>query len=213
MFHSTSKSYQPLFAKLLPKLNETLRKGELGRIGVVGGSKLYTGAPFFAAMTSLRVGGDMVHVFCPSEAAPIIKSYSPELMVHPSYDRNTINDSIHRIDSLILGPGLGRDQAVMRVVEDTIQISRERQLPIIIDADALYMLATKLSLIKDYPKAILTPNYPEFTRLYEHAFGSDEKLDDNKRFSGDAAKQLATYLGCTIFQKGPTDIITDGHQS
>lgn len=77
--------------------------------------------------------------------------------------------------------------------------------------DALFLLASKLSLVKGYPKAILTPNFPEFTRLYQHAFGVDE-IDSEKRHSGEAANMLAKHLGCTIFQKGATDIITDGKQ-
>lgn len=41
--------------ELLPPLNTTLRKGECGRIGVVGGSRVYTGAPYFSAITALKV--------------------------------------------------------------------------------------------------------------------------------------------------------------
>ncbi|VDN41675.1 unnamed protein product [Gongylonema pulchrum] len=40
---------------LLPPLSGTLRKGECGRIGVVGGSRVYTGAPYFSAITALKV--------------------------------------------------------------------------------------------------------------------------------------------------------------
>uniref|UniRef100_A0A0M3I5H1 ATP-dependent (S)-NAD(P)H-hydrate dehydratase n=1 Tax=Ascaris lumbricoides TaxID=6252 RepID=A0A0M3I5H1_ASCLU len=200
-----------LCSKLLPALSEALRKGECGRIGVVGGSSLYTGAPYFAAITSLKVGCDLVHVFCPPEAAPIIKSYSPELMVHPSYDQDTLKESLHRVDALILGPGLGREDRVKPVIEYVIESAREKLMPIVIDADALFLLASKLSLVKGYPKAILTPNFPEFTRLYQHAFGVDE-IDSEKRHSGEAANMLAKHLGCTIFQKGATDIITDGKQ-
>uniref|UniRef100_A0A183TXD1 ATP-dependent (S)-NAD(P)H-hydrate dehydratase n=1 Tax=Toxocara canis TaxID=6265 RepID=A0A183TXD1_TOXCA len=205
-------------SKLLPPLSESLRKGECGRIGVFGGSSLYTGAPYFAAMTSLKVasflrytGCDMVHVFCPPDAAPIIKSYSPELMVHPSYDRNALKESLHRIDALILGPGLGREEHVMPVVEHVIEAAKEKQLPIVIDADALFLLASNLSLVKGCSNAILTPNYPEFTRLYEHAFEGSQ-LNVEKRTSGEAAKQLAKHLGCTVLQKGAVDIITDGTQ-
>lgn len=74
------------------------------------------------------------------------------------------------------------------------------------------MLASKLHLINRYSKAILTPNYPEFTRLYSMAFNV-EAVDDEKRRSGEAARELAQHLGITIFQKGIVDIITDGTKS
>lgn len=43
----------------------------------------YTGAPFFAAYTALRLGADLSHVFCTEAAGVPIKSYSPDLIVHP----------------------------------------------------------------------------------------------------------------------------------
>ena len=54
---------------------------QLGRVGVFGGSKDYTGAPFYASISSLRMGADLAYVFTAQEAAPAIKTYSPELMV------------------------------------------------------------------------------------------------------------------------------------
>lgn len=49
----------------------------------MGGSKEYTGAPFYVGAAALRSGADIVHVFCPEDASIPIKSYSPELIVHP----------------------------------------------------------------------------------------------------------------------------------
>lgn len=54
---------------------------QLGRVGIFGGSKDYTGAPFYASIASLRMGADLAYVFTAQEAAPAIKAYSPELMV------------------------------------------------------------------------------------------------------------------------------------
>lgn len=71
----------------IPKMSSERHKGQYGRIGVVGGSLEYTGAPYFAAISALRVGADLAHVFCQQEAAVVIKSYSPELIVHPLLDR------------------------------------------------------------------------------------------------------------------------------
>jgi ATP-dependent NAD(P)H-hydrate dehydratase len=51
---------------IVPQLDNDRHKGEAGRIGVVGGSLEYTGAPYFAAISALKVGADLVHVFCPT---------------------------------------------------------------------------------------------------------------------------------------------------
>lgn len=208
---SITSTVAPLAQQLFPPLSSSLHKGECGRIGVVGGSPTYTGAPFFAAITALRVGADMVHVFAPLEAAMVIKSYSPELMVHPSLDRETLRESLHRLDALVLGPGLGRAESSLSTVEHVVEAAREKKLPLIIDADGLFFIGKRLDIIRGYSKAILTPNFPEFERLYEAAF-SGKKIDQEKLKNGEAANELARELGCTIFQKGGADIIANGSE-
>ncbi|KAF3665242.1 ATP-dependent (S)-NAD(P)H-hydrate dehydratase [Capsicum annuum] len=96
------------------------------KIAVVGGCREYTGAPYFSAISALKIGADLSHVFCTKDAAPVIKSYSPELIVHPileeSYsirdeDKSSISAKViaevekwmERFDCLVVGPGLGRD--------------------------------------------------------------------------------------------------------
>ncbi|CAN0551043.1 unnamed protein product, partial [Ectocarpus sp. 12 AP-2014] len=71
--------------RFVPELRNDRYKGQLGRVGVFGGSEDYTGAPFFASMSALRMGADLAYVFTAKEAAPALKAYSPELMVTPVY--------------------------------------------------------------------------------------------------------------------------------
>lgn len=71
------------FRKVIPPLLFDAHKGQAGRIGIVGGSEEYTGAPIFASMAAFRTGADLVHVFCAKNAAIPIKSFSPDLIVHP----------------------------------------------------------------------------------------------------------------------------------
>ena len=68
---------------IVPRLTNSMHKGECGRIAVFGGCVLYTGAPYFAAISALKAGADLVHVFCEKAAGGVIKGYSPELIVHP----------------------------------------------------------------------------------------------------------------------------------
>ena len=48
-----------------------------GRIGVVGGSMDFTGAPFFSAMSAMRIGADLSHIICEPKAGDVIKTYAP----------------------------------------------------------------------------------------------------------------------------------------
>ena len=59
---------------IVPRLTNSMHKGECGRIAVFGGCVLYTGAPYFAAISALRCGADLVHVFCEKAAGSVIKA-------------------------------------------------------------------------------------------------------------------------------------------
>ena len=86
-----------LDACILPLTSEAY-KGSSGRIGVLGGSERYTGAPYYAGMAALHVGSDLAFVFCAQEAALAIKSYSPELMVAPVYSAKEFNKHVDKQD-------------------------------------------------------------------------------------------------------------------
>lgn len=78
----------------MPPLLETEHKGSMGRIGVIGGSKDFSGAPYYAAVSALKFGADLSWVYCSKSASLPIKSYSPELMVTPFYDDFLYEDNI-----------------------------------------------------------------------------------------------------------------------
>lgn len=83
-FHFAELNFYFFFS--VPHLTTDMHKGEAGRIGIIGGSLEYTGAPFYAGIAALKVGCDLVHIFCPQSAALPIKSYHPDLIVHPLLD-------------------------------------------------------------------------------------------------------------------------------
>ena len=86
---------------------------------------------------------DLVHVFCEQDAAQPIKAYSPDLIVHGylSRDPRLVDASIARIrpwldrlHCLVVGPGAGRDECMLRTMFDIIGAAKEIQLPVIVDA-------------------------------------------------------------------------------
>lgn len=105
---------------------------------MVGGCQEYTGAPYFAAISALKVGADLSHVFCTREAAPVIKSYSPELIVHPVLDSpaavQEVQKWLPRLHALVVGPGLGRDEQLLGSVQGILEASKATGIPIVIDA-------------------------------------------------------------------------------
>uniref|UniRef100_UPI00398ECBC4 ATP-dependent (S)-NAD(P)H-hydrate dehydratase isoform X2 n=1 Tax=Pristiophorus japonicus TaxID=55135 RepID=UPI00398ECBC4 len=207
---SMEKNLQ-LVRNIVPPLIAEKHKGQDGKIGIIGGSAEYTGAPYFAAITGLKVGADLSHVFCVKDAAPVIKSYNPDIIVHPVLDLCSAVEDVERwlpaIHTMVIGPGLGRDENVLQNTKSIIEQCKLRGIPIVIDADGLWVIVEEPSVIHGYAKAILTPNVVEFTRLYNAVLKSPVDASDHQGM----LLQLSQALGnVTIVQKGQKDLISDG---
>ncbi|XP_044497824.1 ATP-dependent (S)-NAD(P)H-hydrate dehydratase isoform X2 [Mangifera indica] len=212
---------------ITPTLDPSRHKGQAGKIAVIGGCREYTGAPYFAAISALKIGADLSHVFCTKDAAPVIKGYSPELIVHPileeSYsisglgdeERSSISSNIlvevdkwmERFDCLVVGPGLGRDPFLLECVSEILKCARQSNVPIVIDGDGLFLVTNSPDLVSGYHLAVLTPNVNEYKRLVQKVLSCE--VNDK-----DAPKQLQSLVkgigGVTILQKGKSDLISDG---
>jgi len=206
--------------KMVPPMLESFHKGQLGRVGVIGGCEEYTGAPYFSAMASARLGCDMSHVICEPGAGQVIKAYSPNLMVHPLM-RSTANMAsgetidtvssqvlamLERLHVLVIGPGLGRDEAMQETCARVITKARELNLPFVLDADGLMLATKRPELVQGCTECILTPNVVEFGRLAD-AMNIDVKSGDPTKVCEELAK---AFGGPTIIQKGAKDYISNG---
>jgi ATP-dependent NAD(P)H-hydrate dehydratase len=204
---------------LVPPLAAGRRKGEAGRVAVVGGCAEYTGAPYFAALSALRAGADLAHVFCSAGAAPVIKSYSPELIVHGYLPDEGEGDSpeveaaiarvlewLPRFDAVVVGPGLGRGAPALALAAAVVAEARALGLPLCLDADALWLAARRPELVRGCAAAVLTPNVGEFGRLAE-ALGVDAGAP------GALAAVAAALGGPAVVRKGGADALADGRAS
>ncbi|KAG2164906.1 H-hydrate dehydratase [Aureobasidium pullulans] len=205
--------------KIIPPMLESFHKGQLGRVAVIGGSEDYTGAPYFSGMASAKLGADMSHVICEPGAGQVIKTYSPNLMVHPYMRQSknmkegenidniskTVTDMLSRLHVVVIGPGLGRDEAMQETCARVIQEARKQGIPFIVDADGLFIIQNRPELVQGCTECILTPNIVEFGRLAK-AQGIDANGDPSKLCEELAKK----FGGPTIIQKGAKDYISNG---
>ncbi|KAA6401751.1 MAG: putative carbohydrate kinase [Streblomastix strix] len=201
------------------------RKGLMGKVATFGGCSLYTGAPYFSAISALRVGADISRIFCPTSAASPIKSYSPELIVHPYLIESDESDNEEkitrivneciaklsawetRITSCALGPGMGINIAMQCTALDFILKLKERQMPLVLDADGIMLALNWPEIFSSYKNCIITPNFVEFKRL-QQKFAPEENVDDSDGFS--ALVSIYKKLnGPTILRKGKIDTIID----
>jgi hydroxyethylthiazole kinase-like uncharacterized protein yjeF len=150
-----------------------------------------TGAPLLAGRAALFAGAGKVIVGLTAEHAPTVDLAQPELML-----RNA--DDLLRGDhtALVVGPGLGQS----RHAADTLARALSRPLPLVVDADALNLIALEPALgerLKSRAQAtLLTPHPAEAARL----LSTSTSVIQADRVG--AAKQLATRLHAGVALKG-----------
>ena len=74
---------------------------------------------------------------------------------------------IDRLHTIVIGPGLGREEHMQEFARVVISAARERKKYIVVDADGLWLIQKHPEYVKGYHKAVLTPNVVEFERLRE----------------------------------------------
>lgn len=167
----------------LPAQDGSSHKGQAGRICIVGGSADFTGSPYFAAMTTMRAGADLAFVVTEASAATALKASCPDLIVYPSFDPLFSDPSpvLSRAHALVVGPGIGRESEAAKAVHAALLHSDAADIPVVVDADALFFLAKDADLRKEVAamkrKAplVLTPNAPELKRLCDAVDASDTR--------------------------------------
>ncbi|MCJ1474321.1 hypothetical protein MMC13_002979 [Lambiella insularis] len=227
MLSKASKDVLTKVRQMVPPMLEKFHKGQLGRVAVIGGSQDYTGAPYFSAMASARLGADMSHVICEPEAAQVIKSYSPNLMVHPlmrqshkllgsetpeSITANVVA-MLPRLHVLVIGPGLGRDALMQETCAQVIAAAKKEDMPFVLDADGLHIVTTHPDLVRGYKQCILTPNVVEFGRLAKAVGVPTDTAGKQNTAHGTCAEVARALGGVLVIQKGAVDIISNGTET
>ena len=185
-------------------------KGDYGRLLIVGGSDVYSGAPALAGMASLRTGVGLVFIAAPRRVASVIRSYSPDLIVHQLNDDLVTSNSLAliegllaRSDALVLGPGIGRDPEttamIPRIVEDAASMNK----PVLIDADAIRAMARNIGC--NYSNLVVTPHAGEFKAL--SGVEAPERWQKRVPICVDFAKRNS----CVLLLKGHETVVTDGN--
>ena len=213
-------SLEPIKLPDLPERDPAAHKGTFGTVGVVGGQgseQVMIGSAALVALAALRSGCGLATVAAPEtiihsvievafEATGVAMPVDAEGALIASSAAERIDAHLAGARVLAVGPGMGtgepQRQIVMRLV------SREEQ-PLVLDADALTVLARSEALQQDFrAPAILTPHPGEFARLADALGIQPEPRSDQERM--DAAAALALRLGAIVLLKGPRTIVTDG---
>jgi NAD(P)H-hydrate epimerase len=193
-------------SQVIPARRKDAHKRMNGTVCVVGGSRLYHGAPYLCATGAMRSGIDLVFVAVPASIATPIRSLSPDFIVVPLPDSKLTRGNVSKlmawvpeVDVFAVGPGLG-PQKPESLAQALNQMKGEGR-SLVVDADALRPQI--LPSIKN-AGAVVTPHAREFERLF------GERLPEDVEGRAKLVKSEAEKAGVTVLLKGPTDVISDG---
>ncbi|HLP20679.1 MAG TPA: NAD(P)H-hydrate dehydratase, partial [Chitinophagales bacterium] len=157
-------------------------KGTYGHALVAAGSFGKIGAAVLSIKATLRSGAGLVSTLIPVCGYEIMQSANPEAMVMVSCD-STLCDvpDLKPYTAVAVGPGIGKEPAVHSFMQKLLSACQQ---PMVIDADALNIIAENKKLLKLIPEnSILTPHPGEFKRLVGEWSGDLDKLKLQTEFS------------------------------
>ncbi len=167
-----------------------------GVVGVAAGSSVYPGAAILCSGAAVAATSGMVR-YAGSAAAEVV-SHWPEVVAAPTVH------TAGRVQAWTIGPGLGTDEAAV----NALMFVLNTDLPVIVDADALTILAEHPHLVgeRDAP-TVLTPHAGEYARLAAGAGLATPSVGADRVA---AARRLADKLGATVLLKGNVTVIAEG---
>jgi ADP-dependent NAD(P)H-hydrate dehydratase / NAD(P)H-hydrate epimerase len=158
-------------------------KGTQGHVLIIGGSYGKMGAVTLASKASLRAGCGLTTAFIPTCGYEILQTAVPEVMVITDQEVDKIRSIQFEVtpQAIGIGPGLGQDPQTAEALEVFLKQSK---YPLVIDADALNLLASHPDWLQYLPQnTILTPHPKELERLIGPWNNDFEKLQKSTTFS------------------------------
>ena len=179
--------------------NRFSHKGNFGKTTIAAGCFGKMGAAVLATQAALKTGSGLTFTLAPRCGYEILQTSCPEAM-YLYGGKDFINDFSADEDAhLGIGPGLGRGPETEKAF---LEFLRNCSKPLVLDADALNILAAHPEHLKSIPRhSIITPHPREFERL----FGSTENSFDRLNLGKQKAAEHEIYI---VLKDHHTQIIT-----
>ena len=155
-------------AACFPPRDPFSHKGDYGHALLCAGSFGMMGAAVLAARACLRGGIGKLTVYVPGAGYSILQTAVPEAMVRTDSDERILTavPDLTPYDAIAVGPGIGTAPATAGFLQALLGQARQADKPVVIDADALNLLAAEPALLDRLPgRTILTPHAGEFRRM------------------------------------------------
>ena len=189
---------------LLHKRDKDSHKGTFGHALLIAGSTGKTGAALLASESCLRSGVGLLTTHLPKSAMLPLQVYLPEAMISPDVSDNCFSQvpDLQKFDAVGVGPGLGKAAETVAALKKFLQ---EVDKPLVLDADALNIIAENKELLSVLPEnTILTPHVKEFERLFGECVDKQQRLEF-QRVMAQKFKVIIVLKGA-----GTTTMLPDG---
>ncbi|WP_337044395.1 NAD(P)H-hydrate dehydratase [Emticicia sp. 17c] len=167
----------PTAQKLIKPRNRFAHKGNFGHALMMAGSYGMIGAAVMATRACLRSGVGKITIAAPKCGYAVLQTAIPEAMCLPTEDETYLKTlpDLTLYQAIGIGCGIGNKPETIRLVE---QLLKHTKAPLVIDADALNIIASNEKLLNLIPEnSVLTPHPKEFERLIGKKWDNDyEKL-------------------------------------
>ena len=182
------------------------RKGDNGTVLIVGGNKIYHGAPILASLAALRSGTDLVYTAVPRSNSVSTKAFSPNSIVLPMSDDKLTLGSANRLTSMLpkkphsAAIGMGMTIAKPEALKSLIKRLRGMETQLLLDASALIP-----DILNDIAgtNTIVTPHPGEYKRIFGEEAGKDEAEQIMN------VRKMTERYQITIVLKGPVNVVCD----
>lgn len=188
--------------ELLPHFVGDEYKNQRGHCMIIGGDHGYGGAASMAAEASLRVGSGLTSVATQPQHVSSILARCPEIMACGVMSGQQLEPWLEKPSVLVVGPGLGRSAWSEQLLQKAVASG----LPMVLDADALNILADGRVVKATDHAWVLTPHAAEAARLLNVSVAEVEA----NRFS--AVQQIQQKYNAVVILKGPGSLIAADNQ-
>lgn len=170
--------------QLLKPRHHFSNKGTYGHVLLVAGQAKTMGAALLSSSAAAYAGAGLTTACIPDSGLIALNSYMPEVMAITRKEKELPEIEWDKFASIAVGPGLGKDEDALNLLKSIIKNYKK---PLVIDADALNLLAENKELLHELPAgSVLTPHMKEFDRL----FGDHDNWWQRLQTSLSKAKEL-----------------------
>jgi hydroxyethylthiazole kinase-like uncharacterized protein yjeF len=188
-------------AALLPVPSAESDKYRRGVLGVLAGSDRFTGAAWLATGAGIHGGAGMVRLVSAGRPAAIVRQSWPEAVITVIEDAGPgpaqVLATAGRVQAWTAGPGMGTGDDAAGLLREVLA----SDLPVLVDADGLTLVAAHPGLLPRQAPTLLTPHAGELSRL----LGADRADVEARRL--EHVRRAAAQFSATVLLKGSTTVI------